>query len=269
MCPPQLFALLQRPHFAPETLGASGGGTPTAPGRPAQPRTLSYTRLVDMSQPLTPATPVFPGFPPIQIEPFLTHEQNGVAIEKLSLVDHSGTHLDAPYHCSPTGITVDQMPAESLIVPAIVIDIADKAQRDHAALVTPEDLHAWEQAHGRIPAGAAVLMRSGWSARFGDAAAFVNADAAGVAQFPGFGLEAAQWLLAERDIAGLGVDTLSLDHGPSPNFAVHMAFLPTQRWGLECLANLEQLPPSGATLFIGAPKIGGGSGAPARVLALW
>lgn len=268
MCPPKLFELLRRPHFAPDALGSSGAPGP-APSRPVQPRALTYTRLVDLTQTLTPTAPVFPGFPPFQIEPFLNHEQHGVAIERLSLVDHSGTHLDAPYHCSPTGITVDQMPAESLIVPAIVVDIAGEAQRDHAALVTPDDLRAWEQAHGRIPTGAAVLMRSGWGERFGDAIAFVNADAAGVAQFPGFGLEAAQWLLAERDIAGLGVDTLSLDHGPSPNFAVHMAFLPTQRWGLECLANLEQLPPSGATLFIGAPKIGGGSGAPARVLAMW
>jgi kynurenine formamidase len=264
MCPPQLFELLRRPHFAPDTAGSSAG---SAPGSLA-PRALSYSRVLDLTQTLTPESPVFPGFPPFRIEPFMNHQQHGAAIEKLSLVDHSGTHLDAPYHCSPTGMFVDQMPAESFIVPAIVVDIAEQARHDHAALVAPDDLQAWERANGRIPDGAAVLMRSGWGARYGDASAYVNADSSGVAQFPGFGLEAVQWLLAERNIAGLGVDTLSLDHGPSPNFAVHMAFLPTQRWGLECLANLEQLPPSGATLFIGAPKIGRGSGAPARVLAL-
>jgi len=267
MCPPQLFELLQRPHFAPESPGSAGGAA-RSPGR-AAPRSLSYAHLVDLSQALTPEAPVYPGFPPISIAPFMNHAEHGVAIEQLSLVDHSGTHLDAPYHCSPAGITVDQMPPEALIVPAVVIDITEQARADHAALVTPDDLYAWEQANGRIPAGAAVLMRSGWGTRFGDAAAFVNADASGTAQFPGFGLEAVQWLLAERDVVGLGVDTLSLDHGPSPNFAVHYAFLPTQRWGLECLANLEQLPPVGATLFIGAPKIGHGSGAPARVLAMW
>jgi kynurenine formamidase len=267
MCPPQLFELLRQPHFSPDSSG-SAGSSASPPSR-TTPRTLSYTHLTDLTQTLTPATPVFPGFPPVQIEPFFSHDQHGVAIEKLSRVNHSGTHLDAPYHCSPTGLFVDQMPAETLIVPAVVIDIAAQAQHDHAALVKPDDLLAWERANGRIPNGAAVIMRSGWGARYGDAATFVNADASGVAQFPGFGLEAAQWLLAERNVAGLGVDTLSLDHGPSPNFAVHMAFLPTQRWGLECLANLDQLPASGATLFIGAPKIGRGSGAPARVLAMW
>jgi len=264
MCPPKLFELLQRPNCAPDS-HAPAGAAPAAAG----PRTISYSRLLDLTQTLTPASPVYPGFPSFAIEPFMSHEVHGVAIEKITLADHSGTHLDAPYHCSPTGMVVERMPAESFIVPAIVVDIAEKARKDHAALVEPDDLLAWERQHGRVPKGAAVLMRSGWGERYADATAYVNADASGTAQFPGFGLEAVQWLLAERDVAGLGVDTLSLDHGPSPNFAVHYAFLPTQRWGLECLANLEQLPPSGATLFIGAPKLGGASGAPARVLAMW
>jgi len=263
MCPPQLFELLRQPYFAPESGGAAAG-----PARAAAPRTLSYTRVVDLSQTLSSATPVFPGFPPARVEPHLSHAQHGVAVERLDMVSHTGTHLDAPYHCSPDGLMVNQMAPEALVVPAIVVDITAKAARDHAAVVTADDLRAWEQAHGRIPAGAAVLMRSGWAARYADAAAFINADASGVLQFPGFGLDAAQWLLAERDVAGLGVDTLSLDHGPATSFAVHMAFLPTQRWGLECLANLDQLPPSGATLFIGAPKIAQGSGGPSRVLAL-
>lgn len=262
MCPPRLFELLARPSFAPDR------GAATGRARPAAPRQLGYSRAIDLSQMLSSATPVFPGFPPVKISAHFSHAEHGVAVEHMDLVSHSGTHLDAPYHCSPDGIMADAMPAESLIVPAVVLDISAKAARDHAALVTPDDLLAWERAHGRIPAGAAVLMHAGWGARYADAAAFINQDASGVAQFPGFGLDAAQWLLAERDVAGLGVDTLSLDHGPSPNFAVHMAFLPTQRWGLECLANLGQLPPSGATLFIGAPKLAHGSGGPARVLAL-
>src|SRR5215212_1705509 len=162
MCPPQLFELLQRPHFAPDAPGSSVSGAHS----PATPRTLTYSHLIDLTQTLTPESPVFPGFPPFRIEPFMNHDQHGAAIEKISLVNHSGTHLDAPYHCSPTGMFVDQMPAESFVVPAIVVDIAKKAQHDHAALVSPDDLHAWEQANGRIPNGAAVLMNSGWSARF-------------------------------------------------------------------------------------------------------
>src|SRR5262245_5293693 len=109
MCPPQLFELLRRPNFAPDAPGASAG----AASAPTAPRTLSYSHLLDLTQTLAPQSPVFPGFPPFHTEPFMNHEQHGAAIEKLSLVNHSGTHLDAPYHCSPRGMFVDQMPAES------------------------------------------------------------------------------------------------------------------------------------------------------------
>lgn len=266
MCPPKLLEQLRNPGFYQSASDRSGGAG-SAGGSAT--RTLQYSHLIDLTQTLTPQTPMFPGFPPFQIEPHATHEANGFAVEKISLGDHSGTHIDAPYHCSANGFFVDQVPTEQLVVPAIVIDISEKAQREHAALVTPDDLHSWEQRHGRIPNNAAVLMNSGWGPRFTTPDVFINADASGVPQFPGFGLEAVQWLLAERNISGLGVDSLSLDHGPSPNFAVHFAFLPTNRWGLENLANLDQLPPTGATLFVGATKIGGASGSPTRVLAIW
>ena len=136
-------------------------------------------------------------------------------------------------------------------------------------LAPAQDLLAWEQQYGRIPDGAAVLMNSGWATRIESAAAYVNADAGGTAHFPGFSAEAANFLLQERKINGIGVDTLSLDHGPATNFPVHIAFLPTNRWGLECLVNLAQIPPSGAHLFVGVPKIKGSSGGPTRVLAIW
>jgi kynurenine formamidase len=112
-------------------------------------------------------------------------------------------------------------------------------------------------------------MASGWGARAGSTEAFRNTDASGVMHFPGFSKEAVDFLLAERNAAGIGVDTLSLDHGPSATFAVHFAWLSTNRWGLENLANLEAIPPSGATLFVGAPRVAGGSGGPSRVMAVW
>jgi kynurenine formamidase len=111
-------------------------------------------------------------------------------------------------------------------------------------------------------------MNSGWAAKAQDAAAFRNADAEGKMHFPGFHKEATDYLMAERSAAGIAVDTLSLDHGPSPDFAVHYSWLPAGRWGLECVANLDDLPASGATLMVGHPKIVGSTGGPCRLFAL-
>jgi kynurenine formamidase len=177
--------------------------------------------------------------------------------------------MDAPVHFAPNGLFVDQLRIENLVVPAVVINITEKVRRDPDAVVTPDDIRAWERRYGRIPDNAAVLMASGWGARAGSVEAFRNTDSSGVMHFPGFGKEAIDFLLTERRISGIGVDTLSLDHGPSTTFAVHYTILPTNRWGLENLANLESIPPSGATLFVGAPKIASGSGGPTRVMAVW
>jgi kynurenine formamidase len=164
---------------------------------------------------------------------------------------------------------VDQIPVTSLVVPAVVINIGERAAKDPDTVVMPDDIRAWERRYGRIPANAAVLMASNWGARAGSTQSFRNTDSSNVMHFPGFGKDAVDMLLMERNIAGIGVDTLSLDHGPSATFAVHYTFLPTNRWGLECLANLESIPPSGATLIVGAPKVASGSGGPSRVMAVW
>lgn len=270
MCPPKFLEFLQSGAVLEQALDrASGAVLPSAPTtRPIQP--FSFAHVVDLTHALSPASPVFPGLPGLVVaEPVLTHEANHVSINRYTVSDHCGTHFDAPYHISPTGLKTDEVDPANLVVPAVVIDISHKAAQDHAALLTPDDLLAWERQHGRIPDGAAVLMHSGWGARIESASAYVNMDGDGVAHFPGFSLEAANFLLQERKINGIGVDTLSLDHGPATNFPVHIAFLPTNRWGLECLVNLAQLPPSGAHLFVGVPKIKGSSGGPTRVLAIW
>ena len=163
--------------------------------------------------------------------------------------------------------TVDQLPLANLACPLCVIDIAARAQDNPDAQVTPADITAWEGAHGPIPAGAWVAMHSGWDAHVASDK-FRNADAAGVMHFPGFHPEAAALLLEGRQAVGIGVDTLSLDYGASKDFAVHYAWLPSNRWGIECLAGLGALPASGATLIVGAPKVKGATGGPARILAL-
>lgn len=269
MCPPKLLSLLKTMPFPEQASELTGGGDVDSRSR-STPKSLNFSHIVDLTHTLSPASPVFPSLPTFQVEtPFATHEANHVSINRYTISDHCGTHLDAPYHVSPTGLYTDQIPLQSLVAPIAVINIGEKAQKEHASQVTPDDILAWERVHGRLPKDAAVFMASGWAARIGSSADYVNIDASGVAQFPGFSVEAAQMLVHEREIVGIGVDTLSLDFGPSPNFATHMAFLPTNRWGIECLANLEVIPASGAMLVIGVPKIQGSSGGPARAMAIW
>jgi kynurenine formamidase len=156
---------------------------------------------------------------------------------------------------------------ENLVVPLVIVDIRAKTDGNPDAQVTPDDLKAFEATHGPIPDGACVAMNSGWA---GKAAGpeFRNADGDGVMHFPGFHVEAAQYLMSERNAIGIAVDTLSLDFGQSQDFATHYAWLPTNRWGLEALANLAELPATGATLVVGGPKLKGATGGPSRVFAL-
>jgi kynurenine formamidase len=135
-------------------------------------------------------------------------------------------------------------------------------------MVGVDDLLAWEKAHGRLPRGAFVAMRSGWDARIGNAARFLNKDAKGTMHAPGFSEEAARFLVAERDIVGAGVDTLSLDKAEAQKFVAHLALLGAGKYGVELIANLGGVPAAGATIIVGAPKHEGASGGPARVYAL-
>jgi kynurenine formamidase len=150
-----------------------------------------------------------------------------------------------------------------------VIDLRDRAKRDPDTAVTADDVLAWEKRHGRLPDGCAVFLNSGWDAKAADAGAFLGRDRSGVLHFPGFTAATVEFLLRERRIAGLGVDTLSLDIGPSKDFAAHKVLLPAGKWGLEAVANLGAIPPAGATVIVGAPRVPGASGGPCRVLATW
>jgi kynurenine formamidase len=223
--------------------------------------------VVDLTHPLPPDFPTFFGEPGLEMETLTTWAENKFNMFRWHMKEHTGTHMDAPIHFSEAGETVDQIPVEKLVVPLVVVDIRAKAAEDANAQVTPDDLNAWVAEHGPIPDGACVAMNSGWDKKAkGDE--FRNADAEGVMHFPGFHVEAAQWLMEGRNVVGMGVDTLSLDYGQSQDFATHYGWLPTNRWGMECMANLGELPPVGATLVVGGPKIAGATGGPARLIAL-
>ncbi|MCR9151332.1 MAG: cyclase family protein [Rhodobacteraceae bacterium] len=226
-------------------------------------------QVVDMTHELSEEFPTFGGVPGISYDKQFDFADNGYNLYVLTVNEHTGTHIDAPLHFSADGASVAEIPVESLACPLCVIDIRARASADRDTQVTPDDLKEWIATHGPIPDGACVAMNSGWAAKVGSDA-FRGADAArgGSLHFPGFHIEATQMLLEETSAVAMAVDTLSLDHGPSADFATHYAWLPAGRYGIECLAGLDAMPAAGATLMVGAPKVRGGTGGPARITAL-
>lgn len=260
---------LSRRRFA---LGAGlmAAGAAALAGRPlpaAAAESRSFSRVVDLTHPFGPDFPTYDGGSNLEMETLVTLAKDGYNMYRWHLVEHTGTHMDAPFHFSEDGQTADQIPVERLVVPLAVVDIRARAADDADAELTPDDLQAFEAAHGAIPDGACVAMLSGWADK-ATGPEFRNADGDGTMHFPGFHVEAAQYLMSERNAVGIGVDTLSLDYGRSADFATHYAWLPTNRWGLEALANLAELPATGATLVVGGPKLKGATGGPSRVFAL-
>ena len=230
------------------------------------PTTLTFGRVVDMTHTMGPDFPTYGGEVQLEIQDVFALATDGFNLKNWVLNEHTGTHMDAPFHFSD-GPTADEIPVENLVGPLCIADIRAKAEADPDAQLTLDDLAAWEADHGELPAGAIVAMNSGWADHL-YSEKFRNADPDGVMHFPGFHAEATQFLLEERDVKGIMVDTLSLDFGSSSDFAVHYSWLPSGRWGMENVANLGDLPAVGATVIVGGPKIAGATGGPSRVIAL-
>lgn len=192
------------------------------------------------------------------------------AAGRYSASEHGGTHLDAPIHFGEGKQTIDQIPVDKFVGPAIMIDVSDAVAKDRDYSLTPADITAWEAEHGQIPAGSIVLVRTCWEKNWGDKLAYLGTEKPGDTanlHFPGISKEAAT-LLGERKVDAIGLDTPSLDHGPSKDFAAHRAFAAANVYGLENVANLDRLPPIGATLIALPMKIKGGTGGPTRIIAI-
>ncbi len=226
------------------------------------------TRVVDLSYAINDKLPAWPGDDrTFEAKINASVEKNGYFTRSFWMLEHYGTHLDAPNHFPGGKLAVDQIPVERLFGPAVLIDVRDAARKDSDYRLTVARVECWERAHGRIPAGAIVLLRTGWASRWPDQARYPNMDAGGVMHFPGFSVEAAKLLLA-RKVSGLGIDTLSVDYGASKEFEVHRLTLPANLYHLENLAGMEALPEAGAFLVVAPIKLEGGSGGAVRVFAI-
>ncbi|MGO3132441.1 MAG: cyclase family protein [Alcaligenes sp.] len=240
-------------------------------------------RFVDLTQTLSPS------FPALQLPPQFG-QTAGFSIERISQYDengpgwywnnftcgeHTGTHFDAPAHWisgkDHPDNTVDTIPVDNFLRPAVVVDASAEVAQNEDFILTSEFLLNWEAKHGRIPEGAWVLFRTDWSKRVNDAAAFLNMREDG-AHTPGPAQEAVEWMIHERKVHGFGVETINTDAGQSYAWPVgypcHTLMHGANRYGLQCLCNLDQLPPQGALIMSAPLKIEGGSGSPLRVVAL-
>lgn len=246
-----------------EPAGRSAAGAPAAPGFP------SFGRVVDLTHTYSNRfTHWRGGTATVELESLSsTAKGDGWNVTRWTLDEHAGTHIDSPFHRNPDGLSVDKIPARDLVLPLAVIDIRNKAEENEDAQLTLEDLKTWEEKNGRLPERSCVAMLSGWDTRV-EKPGFINFDDKGVRHFPGFHADAANFMIEERNVLSMAVDTASLDYGPTSNFSVHTAWLGNGRWGIENVANLAELPATGATLVCGAPKIEGATGGHSRILAL-
>lgn len=242
---------------------------------PAQGIDLTRQRLVDLSHPFNAKTLYWPnqttGFQLQQQSYGKTPGGYFYSSYAFSAPEHGGTHLDAPIHFHEGGLSVDRLPIEQLIGPAVVIDVRAQAAKDRDYRLTRADVLAWEKAHGAIPRGAFVMLRTGWGQRWPDRLSYFGDATPGETtklHFPSYGVEAARYLVNERKVAALGADVASIDYGPSADFIVHQVASGAGVIGLENVARLEVLPAKGATIIALPMKIEGGSGGPVRIVAL-
>jgi len=226
------------------------------------------TRVIDLSYAINDKLVPWPGDEQcFEAKPNATIERNGYFTRSFWMLEHYGTHLDAPVHFPPGKATVEQIPVKHLFGSVVLLDVQAEGASDPDYRLPRTKIETWEQKHGRMPEGAIVLLRTGWAARWPDVARYRNQDAQGKMHFPGFSVEAAQ-LAIERKASGLGCDTMSVDFGASEDFAVHHLAFGAGLYHLENLADLSEIPESGAHLIVAPIKLEGGSGGPVRVFAI-
>lgn len=249
-------------------------GTMTARSADAIPLPLPLKNLLSissLSHVNDPAlTPIFPGDPEFVLETATTVAADGYYLQYVREGEHTGSHWGAPAHFQEGGLTADRLTVDDLFLPAVRIDIRERAAADADYAITIDDLTAFERANGPIPTESAVIAWTGWAERWGTPA-YVNADADGVTHQPGFSVEAVRWLI-DRGILGergaLGIDTFGPDLGIDDTYEVSTILFDRRRISLENLTNLQALPPTGGCVLVGSTINRNGSGAPGAIYAI-
>lgn len=231
-------------------------------------KTINYRKIIDLTHNIDPNIPLWPGDPPVEIEVIADFSTSGYYLRRFSMGEHSGTHLNAPKSFYEDGIGIDEYSPESCILPAVVIDIREKTTLNPDSILTLNDIEAWEKQHQIIPENSMVLLYTGWQEKWPDPVAFLNVDQQGKLHFPGFGREATQFLIEQRNIKGVGIDTHGVDPGFDDSFITNKLILKNNGFVLENLTHLDQLPTTEITLILGIIRLKGGSGSPVSVLAL-
>lgn len=228
---------------------------------------FEQARVVDLTQPFHPGLVMWPGSPAPEFETVVRIDPDGFFARRVTFVEHTGTHFDAPIHMVEGATPLHEVDPATLIRPLAVIDISEDVGDDPDAALSAAQVERFEARHGRIPDRAIVFLRTGWEERNTDPVRYAGAP--GDLRFPGFGEDGARFLVEQRHVVGLGVDTLGIDPGAATDFVVHRQVShPAGVWHLEGLQNLKAVPPLGAWAFVGVLPLVDGSGSPARVLAL-
>ena len=238
--------------------------------KPSMTDQVSYRSVIDLTHNLNDHSPNWEGTDqsPFSAKQLGDIDRDGYYSRTFATQEHYGTHLDAPAHFARGMWTVDQIPAERLVRPLVVLNLRSKANGHPDYEITVADIAEHESKNGEIPTGAVVMAYTGWEDRWNSPKEYRNAAADGVPHFPGYSLEAATFLVKTRNVVGLGIDTLSIDPGTSKNYPVHQFTAKESVYQLENVANLGQVSPAGATIVVAPIKLENGSGGPARLLAL-
>ena len=239
-----------------------------------QPSTINEAKAIDLTYSFDENTIYWPTAQPFKWEKESWGKSAGgywYTAARYAASEHGGTHLDAPIHFGEGKVSIDEIPPSRLIGPAVVIDVRQACEKDADYRVTVNDLTTWEKNNGQLPAGAIVLAHTGWGRYWPDKKRYLGTDKAGDTanlHFPGYSREAAEFLAHQRQIDAVGIDTPSIDYGPSKDFIAHQILNGANIYGLENVAHLERVPPAGATIIALPMKIKGGTGGPVRILAL-
>lgn len=229
--------------------------------------TINYHKVVSLSHEITEQIPLWPGDPKVVFKTVAQMDKDGYYLREFSIGEHSATHMNAPNSFIAGKSGIDSYKTSSLVVPAVVIDVRDKTKNDADYVISIADVKAWESQHGKIPEGSMVLFYTGWEELWHNPKKFINEDAKGHLHFPGVAGKTTKFLLDDRHIAGIAIDTHGVDPSADEEYQTNTQLMAAHKISIECIAHLNQLPATGTTLVIGLPKLHNGSGSPVAITA--